>query len=62
MKACWCRFLFAVLVIVFAWVKLGGNWNAIVLTVLGALLAILALTGVCCCKSKCEEKEGEKKE
>ncbi|MCX6581109.1 MAG: hypothetical protein NT166_13100 [Candidatus Aminicenantes bacterium] len=54
MKLCFCRLILAILVIVFAW------WNPgfakIALTVIGALLAILALTGACCCKSKCEAK------
>jgi len=58
MKLCFCRLILAILVIVFAW------WNPgfakIALTVIGALLAIFALTGFCCCKSKCEAKTGEK--
>ena len=60
MKLCYCRFILAVLVIVFAW------WNPsfakIALTVIGALLAILALTGACCCKAKQEAKTEEKAE
>lgn len=54
MKLCFCRLILAILVIVLAW------WNPsfakIALTVIGALLAIFALTGACCCKSKCEAK------
>jgi hypothetical protein len=60
MKLCFCRFILAILVIVLAW------WNPsfakIALTVIGALLAILALTGVCCCKAKLEPKTDEKAE
>jgi len=55
MKLCWCRFILAILVIVFAWWHV--SWAHIALTVLGALLAILALTGVCCCKAKQEGKK-----
>jgi hypothetical protein len=47
MSKCWCRFVLAVLVIVFAW--LPYSWVRIVLTILGILLAILALVGTCCC-------------
>jgi hypothetical protein len=46
---CWCRFVLAILVIVFAWWHV--SWANIALTVLGALLAILALSGGCCCAS-----------
>jgi hypothetical protein len=60
MKLCYCRLILAILVIVFAW------WNPsfakIALTVIGALLAILALTGACCCKAKLEAKTEEKAE
>lgn len=54
MKTCWCRFILAILVIVFAWWHV--SWANIALTVIGVILAILALTGVCCCRAKCEEK------
>lgn len=60
MKLCFCRLILAILVIVFAWWNPG--WAKIALTVIGALLAILALTGVCCCRPKCEEKKGDKAE
>ena len=60
MKPCWCRFVLAVLVIVFAWLHV--SWANIALTVLGALLAILALSMKCCCAEKCEEKKEAKKE
>lgn len=60
MKLCFCRLILAILVIVLAW------WNPsfakIALTVIGALLVIFALTGGCCCKSKCEAKTEEKAE
>jgi hypothetical protein len=46
MSWCICRFILAVLVIVFAWWAV--DWANIALTVIGALLAILALTGWCC--------------
>ena len=58
MSKCCCRFVLAILVIVFAWWQV--SWANIALTVLGALLAIMALTGGCCCaklKEKCEQKE-----
>jgi hypothetical protein len=55
MGACYCRFILAILVIVFAWWHVG--WNKIALTVLGALLAILALVRTCCCDAKRKEKE-----
>ena len=57
MSRCWCGVLLAILVIVFAWVD--ASWARIVLTILGALLAIKALVGKCCCAemmAKCEEK------
>jgi hypothetical protein len=61
MKACYCRFILAILVIVFAWWHPG--WGNIALTVLGAILAILALANnTCCCRSKCEEKKEDKKD
>ena len=57
MKACYCRLILALLVIVFAWWNV--SWAAIALTVIGAILAIMALKydTCCCCKSKCEEKK-----
>lgn len=55
MSRCWCRFVLAILVIVFAWWHV--SWANIALTVLGALLAILALVGTCCCAAKREEKQ-----
>ena len=57
MSRCCCRFVLAVLVIVFAWWRV--SWANIALTVLGALLAVLALTGACCCASMCKDKNAE---
>jgi len=57
MKQCWCRFVLAVLVIVLAWWC--PPWSKWALTVVGAILAILALTGKCCCATKCEEEKKE---
>ena len=55
MSRCWCRFVLAVLVIVFAWWHV--SWANIALTVLGVLLAIMALVGTCCCASMREKKK-----
>jgi hypothetical protein len=52
---CVCRAVLAILVIVFAW--LPGDWTKIALTILGALLAIAALIGTCCCASMCQKQE-----
>jgi hypothetical protein len=57
MSRCWCRFALAVLVIVFAWLPV--SWANIALTVLGGLLAVLALTGACCCASICKDSKPE---
>ncbi len=54
MSRCYCRVVLSILVIVFAWLTF--SWAKIVLTVLGAILAIQALAGACCCASKCEDK------
>jgi len=54
MSKCWCRFAMAVLVIVFAW--LPYSWNKIAITILGVLLAIMALIGTCCCAAMTEGK------
>jgi hypothetical protein len=55
MKLCFCRSILAILVIVFAWVHV--SWGQIALTVIGAILFLLSLTGVCCCRTKVEEKK-----
>ena len=55
MSSCWCRFGLAILVIVFVW--LNFSWSNIAITVLGALLAILALVGTCCCAAKRLDKK-----
>ena len=55
MNFCFCRIILAALVIVFAWVNV--SWANIALTVIGALLVILALKNdFCCCMAK-KEKE-----
>lgn len=55
MKLCFCRTILSILVIVFAWLHV--SWGQIALTVIGALLVILSLTGVCCCRTKTEAKK-----
>jgi hypothetical protein len=55
MTQCWCRFVLAVLVVVLAWWN--PDWAKWALTIIGVLLAILALTGKCCCSTKCEEEK-----
>jgi len=52
MSRCYCACVLGVLVIVFAWVDV--SWARIALTVLGALLAIKALAGTCCCAARKE--------
>jgi hypothetical protein len=56
MKSCYCRLILALLVIVFAWWNV--SWAPIALTVIGTILAMMALKNntCCCCKSK-EDKE-----
>jgi len=57
MAFCFCRFILAILVIVFAWWQV--SWGNIALTVIGALLAIMALKNdFCCCQPK-KEKPAE---
>lgn len=57
MAFCFCRFILALLVIVFAWWTV--SWGAIALTIIGALLAFMALAkDFCCCrKTACCEEE-----
>jgi hypothetical protein len=45
----------AILVIVFAWLPV--SWANIALTVLGALLAVSALVGTCCCAAMFQAKD-----
>ena len=54
MNLCYCRIILAALVIVFAWID--AFWANIVLTIIGALLIILALKKDFCCMAK-KEKE-----
>ena len=52
---CFCRTVLALLVIVFAWWNV--SWAPIALTIIGAVLALMALTGnKCCCQGKKEVK------
>lgn len=54
MNTCFCRLILSLLVIVFAWWTV--SWAAIALTIIGAILALMALTGnKCCCQSKKEK-------
>ena len=57
MSKCWCRFVLAILVIVFAWLPV--SWANIALTILGVLFAILALVGTCCCAARREQVKPE---
>lgn len=57
MSRCYCRCVLAVLVIVFVWLPV--SWANIALTILGALLAIMALAGTCCCAAKPEQAKSE---
>ncbi|MFC1572853.1 hypothetical protein ACFL6M_04560 [Candidatus Eisenbacteria bacterium] len=50
MGFCFCRFIMAVLVIVLAWWDV--SWGRIALTVLGGLLALMALRRDFCCCAK----------
>ncbi|MHC4862594.1 MAG: hypothetical protein ACYTEX_00830 [Planctomycetota bacterium] len=52
-----CRAVLAILVIVFAW--LPGSWTKIALTIVGVILAILALVGTCCCAAMREKAKSE---
>lgn len=47
----------AVLIVVLVW--LPYSWNKIAITILGVLLAILALVGICCCTAMAEAKAKE---
>jgi hypothetical protein len=50
MTFCVCRFVLALLVIIFAWWHV--SWAPVALTIVGALLAILALKIDFCCLAK----------
>jgi uncharacterized iron-regulated membrane protein len=60
MKLCFCRTILAILVIVLAW--WAPTWSKYALTVLGALLVILSVTGVCCYRARLKAKAEPKKE
>ena len=55
MSPCYCGILLGILVIVFAWWDV--SWANVALTVLGVLLALKALAGICCCKSMCKKPQ-----
>ena len=55
MKACYCRIILALLVVVFAWWNV--TWAPIALTVIGAILALMAANHNTCCCSKSKEEE-----
>jgi hypothetical protein len=57
MKSCYCRLILALLVVVFAWWNV--SWAPIAITVIGAILAVMALKNNTCC---CCKKEEDKKE
>ena len=57
MSKCWCRFAMAVLIVILVW--LPYSWNKIAITILGVLLAILALVGTCCCSTLTQAKAKE---
>ena len=57
MSRCYCGCVLGILVIVFAWLPV--SWANIALTVLGALIAIKALIGTCCCAAKMEQAKPE---
>ena len=60
MAFCYCRFILAALVIVFAWWQV--SWGNIALTIIGALLAIMALkSDFCCCATKQPKTKPKKK-
>ena len=60
MSFCFCRFILAALVIVFAWWQV--SWGNIALTIIGALLVILALKrDFCCCATKQPKTKPKKK-
>ena len=57
MSRCWCGCVLGLLVILFAWLPV--SWANIALTVLGALLAVKALVGKCCCAEMMEKAKTE---
>ena len=50
MAFCFCRFILAILVIVFA--LIAAPWTKIILIIIGVLLALLALNRNWCCMAK----------
>lgn len=57
MTFCFCRFILAVLVILFAWLNV--SWAPIALTIIGVLLVILALKRDFCCMAKKQKTKSE---
>ena len=53
-KTCCCTATIGLLVIVFAWWKVG--WGSIALTILGAAIILKQLTNCCCRGSVCKPK------
>lgn len=54
-QSCWCSAILGILVIVFAW--WATPWNNWILTVVGILVALIGLTGKCCCGVKPVKKK-----
>jgi len=56
-----CSVFMGIIVIVFAWWNIGGNWSKIILTVIGAILILTSLGGSCLCKTCTPAKKAPKK-
>jgi hypothetical protein len=60
MTGCYCRFILALLVIVFAWLDTG--YNQIILTILGLVILVMSIKpDFCCCCGKQTTKKTKKK-
>jgi hypothetical protein len=53
MAFCFCRFILAALVILFAWLNV--SWSNIALTIIGVLLLVSGFSKSCCCTAKKEQ-------
>lgn len=60
MSRCCCGCILGILVIVFAWWQV--SWAAYALTVLGVVIAIKSLCGICCCEMMRKDKDKEQAE